>query len=86
MEAAQFPLPLDARMLHSEWNALGYAIIQCPGCSRSMTYPANTHIYACVCPCGWFTEVDEENAIIWHPPAVVRELLVQQMKEAGANN
>ena len=86
MKYDQLPLPIDAQMFASDWNALGYALVECPHCARQVTYPANTHIYAVVCACGWWTEVNEQNAIVWHPASEIREAMIARQKETGSNN
>lgn len=86
MKHDQLPLPIDARMYHRQWRALGYAILICPGCRSAVSYPANTRMYAVVCKCGWFTSLDEKNQIFWHPPETIREAIQEKFFEANKNN
>lgn len=86
MKYDQLPLPIDAQMHHREWRALGYAILICPGCKAGVSYPANTNMYAVVCKCGWFTTLDKENVIFWHPPCAAREAIKDRMVSENVNN
>ncbi len=86
MKYDQLPLPIDAQMLHTEWRALGYAVLICPGCKAGVSYPANTNMYAVVCKCGWFTEVDEHNVIWWHAPKSVWDAIAQRFLDTKSNN
>lgn len=86
MNYDQLPLPIDARMFREEWEALGHALLHCPGCKMRVSYPANTSIYAVVCKCGWFTEVDEENRIWWWPPSAAEGLIQKRFFDVNAQN
>jgi len=86
MNYDQLPLPIDARMFHQEWRALGYALLVCPGCKSLVSYPANTNMYAVVCKCGWFTEVDEHNVIYWHPPGAAEAAIQERFYDTNTNN